>query len=132
MITAKPAMRDRFKTGHMSHARDLNLFYPMSLRLGKLFRARPTGGITGFGFLSLEVFVLGLPVAGAQPPRGSGRSPEATHFASLAISGGDGGLGAPTARTAFEHMPVVKQSIQHRRDRRHIPQQFSPVFDRTV
>src|SRR5260370_28482923 len=43
-----------------------------------------------------------------------------------------GDLGAPTARTALEHMPVMEQTIEHGRDRRHVAQQFAPIFDPTV
>ena len=83
-------------------------------------------------FLHKTVLFL-VRVAGAQPPRGSGRSPEHVQRCSFFPSGGaGGGFGAPTPWSAFEHMPVVEEAVQHRGDGGHVAQQFSPVVDGAV
>src|ERR1022692_3316034 len=41
-------------------------------------------------------------------------------------------LGAPTARAALEHVPVMQQAVQHGRHGGHIAQQFAPVLNRTI
>jgi len=41
-------------------------------------------------------------------------------------------LGAPTARAALEHVPVMENAIQHGGDRSHVAQQFPPVLDGAV
>ena len=45
---------------------------------------------------------------------------------------GWGGLGAPAAGSALEHMAVVKQTIEHGADGGNIAEQFAPVFDRPI
>jgi len=42
------------------------------------------------------------------------------------------GFGAPTPRTALEHMAVMQQPIEHRADRGHISDQLAPVFHRPI
>ena len=39
---------------------------------------------------------------------------------------------SPTSRATFEHVPVMQQAVQHRSDRGCIPQQLSPILDRTI
>ena len=41
-------------------------------------------------------------------------------------------FGAPTARAALEHMPVMQKPVEHRADSGHIAQQLSPVFHRPI
>ena len=41
-------------------------------------------------------------------------------------------LGTPTARAALEHVSVVEQAVEQRRDRGSVPEELSPVVDRSV
>ena len=41
-------------------------------------------------------------------------------------------LGAPAARAAFEHVSMVQQPIEERRDGRGVPKQFSPIVNRSI
>jgi hypothetical protein len=41
-------------------------------------------------------------------------------------------FGAPAPRTTLEHVTVMQDAIEHGRDRRHVTQQFPPVFDGAV
>lgn len=41
-------------------------------------------------------------------------------------------LGAPTAWTKLEHMPVMQQAIEHGTDCGCIAQQFAPIFHRPI
>src|ERR1035437_2858420 len=40
-----------------------------------------------------------------------------------------GCFGAPASRAALEHVTVMKNAVEHGGDRRHVTQQFAPVFD---
>src|SRR5439155_11796177 len=41
-------------------------------------------------------------------------------------------FGAPTARTAFEHMPMMQDAVEHGGHCRHVAQQLSPILNRAV
>jgi hypothetical protein len=41
-------------------------------------------------------------------------------------------FGAPAARTAFEHVTVMQQPIEHCADSGHIAEKFAPVIDWAV
>jgi hypothetical protein len=41
-------------------------------------------------------------------------------------------FGSPTSRTTLEHMPMMKEAVEHRADGGCISQKFPPVFDRAI
>jgi hypothetical protein len=45
---------------------------------------------------------------------------------------GCGGLGAPAAGAALEHVTVVQQAVKHGADGSHVSEQFAPVIDGTI
>jgi hypothetical protein len=128
MITSKPAIYDHFKTGQRSRTQDMKLFYRAGGSLSKLFlisfythpaRSRPTGGAGMLlFFLHRKIWFWFYGVAETKPRCGKIRQSESRCASRRRCRR----FGAPTARAALEHVPMMQYAIEHRGHRCHVAQ----------